>query len=87
MLTPTFVRETTTYSAMVDNAVGNITVTAVPSRHDADININGQNGTVQTVPLEPGMNTVSIVVTAPGGAQLTYTLTVTRAMAGNPGTD
>ncbi len=87
MLTPAFVRETTTYSAMVDNAVGNITVTAVPSRHDADINVNGQNGTVQTVPLEPGMNTVSIVVTAPGGAQLTYTLTVTRAMAGNPGTD
>lgn len=87
MLAPAFAPETTAYSVMVGNAAGNIPVTVVPCHPDAEITINGQRGTAQTVPLAIGVNTVSVAVTAPGGAQQTYTLTVTRAMAGNPGTD
>ena len=87
MLAPAFEPETTAYSVMVGNAVGNIMVTAVPCHPDGEITISGQRGTAQTVPLAIGMNTASVAVAAPGGARQTYTLTVTRAMAGNPGTD
>ncbi len=87
MLAPAFDSVTTAYSVMVDNAVGDITVTAEPCHHEAGITINGQIGASQSVPLAVGMNTVAVTVTTPGGAQLTYTLSVTRAMAGNPGSD
>jgi gliding motility-associated-like protein len=87
-LSPTFAQATTSYAASVTNAVSSITVT--PTANDAanaTITVNGTNvasGTASgAIALSVGDNTITAVCTAQNGPTTkTYTVVVTRAMAG-----
>ena len=73
-----FASGTTAYGANVANSVTSTTVSAIASAAGATVRING--GTATQVALAVGMNTITIVVTAPDGATTkTYTVNVTRA--------
>ncbi|WP_221176014.1 tandem-95 repeat protein [Brevibacillus fluminis] len=93
-LTPAFAQATKTYTASVDTAVDQITVTLTPADSDATITVNGNNAAVtggtasSNVPLNPGANNIQIRVTSQDGSKQTdYTLTVTRAIPNAPPTD
>ena len=71
-LSPAFNPNTTNYSCgTVTFDVAKLSVSATANASGAKISVNGSN-------LSVGKNTVRIVVTAPSGAQKTYTITVTR---------
>ena len=76
----TFSGEVTDYTADVDNGVDQTTVTATPNDAAAAVRIGGVSGTVRTVRLAVGANTVEVEVTAADGTTTrTYTVAVTRA--------
>ena len=84
-LTPTFASETTTYTAWVENAVENLTVTPTASDSTATITVNGvpvQSGTPSdAIALDIGANTIEIIVTNTVYTVVstkTYTVTVFR---------
>ena len=82
-LTPAFASETTTYEAMVENAVESLTATPTASDTAATIVVNGtpiKSGTPsQPIALAIGANTIEVMLTS-----ATYTVTVTRAENGAP---
>jgi hypothetical protein len=88
-LLPAFSSATTSYTASVLNAVNSIIVTPTANSASATITVNGNpvtSGNPSTpVSLSEGANTITTVVTAQDGITTkTYTITVTRAIAGTP---
>jgi gliding motility-associated-like protein len=83
-LTPVFAAATTTYTDKVANTVTSIAFRATTTDPTATETINGTavpEGTVSPyVPLNVGLNTITIIVTAADGVTKdTYTVAVTRA--------
>jgi hypothetical protein len=87
-LSPSFASSTTSYSTDVPNAVTSITVTptVTPTVTDSNttVQVNGTQvttgNTSQSIPLEVGSNTITVLATAQDGTTTsTYTVTVTRA--------
>jgi gliding motility-associated-like protein len=83
-LSPAFATGTTSYADKVANSVSSIAFRATTTDPLATETINGTavpEGTVSPyIPLNVGLNTITIVVTAQDGiTQDTYTVTVTRA--------
>jgi gliding motility-associated-like protein len=82
-LTPAFAPGKTNFTAIVTNATTSVTVTPTASDPAATITVNGAvtaSGSASAgIPLLVGANTISIIVTAQGGAPTqTYTVIVTR---------
>ena len=82
-LTPSFSSGTTAYADSVSTLVTSITVTPTTSDNTATVTVNGtvvSSGTASNaIPLMPGDNTITVVVTAQDGVMTdTYTLTVYR---------
>lgn len=76
-LSPAFQYSETNYTAVVGEDVTSVTVDAKPSNEKATIeSITGQTD------LQPGQNTISIVVKAENGVTATYKIIVTRGGAG-----
>ncbi|GBF32083.1 hypothetical protein DCCM_0274 [Desulfocucumis palustris] len=70
------------YTASVANSVTAVTVIPTALDGGAAITVNGQpviSGQAQSVNLNVGQNTITMVVTTDGNDQNTYTITVTRA--------
>ena len=93
-LSPGFSSGTTSYTASVANSVSRITLTETPVDANAWVDYLDGDGTALTdldtgktghqVDLDPGDNVIQVKVTAEDGvATRTYTVTVTRAAAGN----
>ena len=82
-LSPSFVSTTTSYTATEANGVLSVTVTPTASDPTSTITINSTavtSGTASAaIPLNTGLNTITIVVTANDGVTTkTYTVSVTR---------
>lgn len=76
-LSPTFQYSETNYTATVAEDVTSVTVDAKPSNDKAVVeSITGQDN------LQPGKNTISIVVKAENGSTVTYKVVVTRGGEG-----
>ena len=85
VMTPTFAPETLSYTALVPHDASSATVTAIPNNPDATLAINGQNATSLNIPFTGDTMDVTVTVTAVDGVtQLTYTITVNRALTGMP---
>ena len=81
-LSPAFKGSTTKYTAMVDNSVTSIAVSATPVNEKATIeSVTGNTN------LAVGANVVQIVVKAENGTTATYKITVTRQAAGTTGSE
>jgi hypothetical protein len=83
-ITPVFVSGTTAYSAQVASDVASVTVTATTSVAASTMTIEGDPETSgiasASIPLATGINTITIVVTAPDPRYSeTYTISITRA--------
>ena len=73
-LAPAFMAGTMAYTAMVDNDVESVTVTATPNHINATYAVDGGDD------LMVGPNTITVTVTAEDGtAMMEYMITVTRA--------
>ncbi len=75
--------EETSYAFTVANSIDQMTVT--PYAHDAaTVTVNGQTvvsgATSQAIDLEPGLNIISVVVSADGLQSHTYLINVTRSL-------
>ncbi len=80
-LTPNFSAARVSYEAQAGSDVADVTVSASALDPTATVTINGtakENGGEASIPLSPGRNDVTIVVTAQGGATQTYILKITR---------
>lgn len=87
-LSPDFASDTETYSASVAHAVYSLVVTPTAAHPAATIKVNEaavSSGAGSAVSLNPGSNTIEIVVTGPSSVQQTYTIDVTRAPSSNAG--
>lgn len=87
-LTPAFGPATTAYSASVDAATASVTVTPTLTDIAGFITVNGAPAgsgfASDPIPLSVGLNTITVVATAPNGLTSTaYTISVTRG-AGAP---
>jgi gliding motility-associated-like protein len=85
-LTPVFAAGTTSYTALVSNAVTSLTLTPTVSNTNSTVTVNGTavaSGTASgAITLNVGPNTISTIVTAQDGTTTkTYTVTITRAPA------
>ncbi|MFD1790687.1 cadherin-like beta sandwich domain-containing protein [Ochrobactrum teleogrylli] len=82
-LDPAFDKETLSYSVNVENSVESISFVPTVSEPSARVSVAGSNvasgSSSAPVGLGVGANTVSIVVTAPSGANRSYTVVVSRA--------
>ena len=89
-LTPAFDKDTTSYTATVDETVDSITVTPVSEDSLASIQVNGKTvasgKASEAIALKEGENIITVVVTAQNGEQKTYTIKVTRSKA-EPGSN
>ena len=94
-LNPVFDSLKTTYSINVHNYVTNTTVTATKQQDSAKIELqfNGSaytsfaNGSTSTsLPLNIGVNTINMRVTAQNGDVKVYSITITRACLASPST-
>jgi gliding motility-associated-like protein len=86
-LSPTFTQATISYAASVVNTVSSVTLTPTLSDVNATVKVNGtpvSSGTESgEIALNVGSNTITTIATAQDGKTTkTYTITVTRAMAG-----
>lgn len=72
-LSPAFSASKTSYTATVANSVTNVKVYATAQDSGAKVAISGESA------LKVGKNTRTVTVTAPSGAQKTYTITITRS--------
>ncbi|MDX4076260.1 MULTISPECIES: cadherin-like beta sandwich domain-containing protein [Brucella/Ochrobactrum group] len=83
-LDPAFDKETLSYSVNVENGVESISFVPTVSEPSARVSVAGSNvasgSSSAPVGLGVGANTVSIVVTAPSGANRSYTVVVSRAV-------
>ncbi|WP_240480001.1 cadherin-like beta sandwich domain-containing protein [Paenibacillus fonticola] len=85
-LGPVFDKDVLSYTASVSHPVSGLEVTASVAEAEATVQINdteASSGVAQTVPLNVGLNTITIVVTAQDGTTKTYTITVERAPSAN----
>ncbi|RRD21612.1 autotransporter domain-containing protein [Brucellaceae bacterium VT-16-1752] len=82
-LDPAFDKETLSYSVNVENGVESISFVPTVSEPSARVSVAGSNvasgSSSAPIGLTIGANTVSIVVTAPSGANRSYTVVVSRA--------
>lgn len=82
-LDPAFDKDTLSYSVNVENSVERISFAPTVSEPSARVSVAGSNvasgSTSAPLGLAIGSNTVSIVVTAPSGANRSYTVVVNRA--------
>lgn len=82
-LDPAFDKETLSYSLNVENGVQRISFVPTVSEPSARVSVAGSNvasgSSSAPVGLGVGANSVSIVVTAPSGANRSYTVVVSRA--------
>ncbi|WP_186786209.1 cadherin-like beta sandwich domain-containing protein [Paenibacillus agilis] len=86
VLSPVFASGTLNYTANVTNGVTDLNVTPFLSDNRASVKVNSAavtSGSAIRVPLNVGLNTVTVVVTAEDGTTKTYTLMVTRAQSSN----
>lgn len=85
ILSPAFALGMMSYNASVPNSVTGITVTPTAADNKSKIQINGAtvtNGQASSnISLNPGLNTITIVVTAQNGDINTYVVEVERAIA------
>ena len=85
-LTPEFVPATIAYSVSVGSSISAVTITPVAEDGNATLKVNGQDvvsGQVsQTISLDMGSNSITVLVTAQDATAKTYTITVTRASSG-----
>jgi hypothetical protein len=82
-LTPSFSPSVYNYSAVVENAVANLTVTPTAQNANSTIKVNGTvvtSGTAsQPIALNVGVNAIVVEVTVPNtGVKTTYNISVTR---------
>ncbi|MCR2807168.1 S-layer homology domain-containing protein [Paenibacillus soyae] len=84
---PTFTSGQRSYTMAVENGVGQLNITAAKLDPTASVTINGRISPTgrETVNLNSGVNTITIVVTADGGSTQTYTITATRQAAASSG--
>ena len=80
-LSPSFSASRTSYTATVANSVTQCRVYATASDSGAKVSVSGDSA------LKVGKNTRTVTVTAPSGAQKTYTITITRLAADEEPTD
>ena len=80
-LSPSFSASRTSYTATVANSVTQCRVYATASDSDAKVSVSGDSA------LKVGKNTRTVTVTAPSGAQKTYTITITRLAENEEPTD
>ncbi|WP_408891942.1 cadherin-like beta sandwich domain-containing protein [Paenibacillus taichungensis] len=89
-LSPAFAPETEFYEVEVEDAISSITINATTEDTNATLTVNGNvvtSGQDSTpISLNPGSNSITILVTAQGGQTKTYTIHVTRQLA-NPSQD
>jgi len=83
-LSPAFAGATVSYTDTVVNSVLNIAVTPTTTDPNATLTVNGNavisGAASAAIPLNPGINTITTIVTAQDGITInTYTLTVIRA--------
>ncbi|HTK20459.1 MAG TPA: cadherin-like beta sandwich domain-containing protein, partial [Mucilaginibacter sp.] len=82
-LAPDFSGSVFGYASAVANTTTSLTVTATTSDPTNTITINGittGSGTPSApIPLKVGANVITVIVSAPGGASTSYTITVARA--------
>ena len=76
-LNPTFVSTTTEYSAVVPLDTASVTVTPTVKVNTSTVTVNG-GPAGNAVSLVRGENTITVVVTASGGQQRTYTVAMRR---------
>ncbi len=89
-LTPVFNYLTYSYAVSEPNSVTSVTVTPITSDTSATISINGipvkSKTASQSIQLNPGINTISAVVTAQDGVTVQlYGVAITRAASTNDG--
>jgi gliding motility-associated-like protein len=88
-LTPAFSANTTHYTASVGNTTGAIYIIPTASDTTATLTVNGtplaSGAGSESIALNTGSNTISVVVTAQDGTTKTYTVVVTRSTATNVG--
>lgn len=86
-LNPAFAQNTINYTASVSNATTSLLVAPFAVEATASITVNSvatpSGSFSQSIPLNVGANTITIVVTAQNGATKTYTVIVTRAADSN----
>ena len=80
-LSPSFSASRTSYTATVANSVTQCRVYATASDSDAKVSVSGDSA------LKVGKNTRTVTITAPSGAQKTYTITITRLAENEEPTD
>ena len=85
-LTPVFATATTSYTAIVSNAVTSLTLTPTTTNANATVTVNGvavvSGSPSGAITLAVGSNVITTVVTAQDGTTIgTYTVTVTRSLA------
>ena len=80
-LSPSFSASRTSYTATVANSVTQCRVYATASDSGAKVSVSGDSS------LKVGKNTRTVTVTAPSGAQKTYTITITRLAENEEPTD
>ncbi|HNW97669.1 MAG TPA: cadherin-like beta sandwich domain-containing protein [Bacteroidales bacterium] len=82
-LIPAFSKTEFNYTASVGYDVTGMTVTPTSENPNATIKVNNSvvvsGQASQNIPLSVGSNTITILVTTPGGLQQTYTINVTKA--------
>ena len=83
-LSPVFNPATTSYTASIAAGAASITVTPTAAVGTASITVNGvavSSGAASgAIAMNPGSNTVTVVVTAQNSATKSYTMTITRAL-------
>jgi hypothetical protein len=97
ILSPSFETGTTSYTAVVTNAITSVTVTPTAAEANATIQVSVNNGTYATVTsgtsssplsLNLGVNTIDVQVTAQDGTTIVvYTTSITRGFAGSSNAD
>ena len=83
-LSPVFAAGTTGYAASIAAGTSSLTVTPTAAAGTSSITVNGvavtSGAASGAIAMNPGSNTVTIVVTAQSGATKSYTVTITRAL-------
>ncbi|WP_166882133.1 cadherin-like beta sandwich domain-containing protein [Massilia mucilaginosa] len=83
-LSPSFNPATTGYTVSIGAGVSSITVTPTTAVNTASVTVNGvavsSGAPSGAIAMNPGSNTVTVIVTAQNSATKQYTLTITRAL-------